>query len=260
MYTYCPNCSVVFQVSAAQLGRAGGRVRCGECRQVYSAVDYLYEDLAAVRAAVDAAGSLALTSEAARMGGIEVEPDVEERMTEPAAEMDALPPMLTGSSWEHRSLQGRDLFSLSAIAVLVVLLGMQWTFFNRVGLAADPAWRPALERFCAVLRCELPLRVDLSRLAILERDVRQHPVAAGALLINAAFENRADFTQPYPVFEVSFTDMAGNPVAMRRFRPAEYLRNGPDYNAGLPAHATVQVVLEVQDPGDKAVSYQFGFL
>ena len=33
-----------------------------------------------------------------------------------------------------------------------------------------------------------------------------------------------------------------------------------DFAAGLPAHKPVQVVLEVQDPGDKAVSFQFGFL
>jgi hypothetical protein len=171
-----------------------------------------------------------------------------------------LPPVLTGVGWQQPTLQRRDLFSISAVAVLLVLLGMQWTYFNRAGLAADPGWRAALERFCDVLRCDLPLRVDLSQLAIIERDVRQHPVADDALLINAAFENRAGFTQPYPVFEVSFIDLSGKPVAMRRFLPAEYLPDGVDTSAGLPSHKPVQVVLEIQDPGDKAVSFQFGFL
>ncbi len=259
MYTYCPNCSVVFQVSATQLSKAAGRVRCGECRQLYNAVDYLYENLVAVRKAVDAAGSLAMHSQAARMGGVDVEESaaIDE---EPALSATAVPPTLTGSAWEQQSLQGRDFFSISAIVVLLSLLGMQWTYFNRGTLAADPGWRPALEQFCTLLRCDLPLRVDLSQLAMIERDVRQHPVAEGALLINASFENRADFTQPYPVFEVSFIDINGNPVAMRRFRPSEYLDAHFDYTAGLPSHTPVQVVLEVQDPGDKAVSFQFGFL
>jgi predicted Zn finger-like uncharacterized protein len=259
MYTYCPNCSVVFQVSAAQLSKAAGRVRCGECRQVYNAVDNLYEDLLAVRTAIDAAGSLAMQSEAARMGGVDVEDgaDEAEAATQPAT---AIPPVLSGASWQQQSLQGRDLFSISAIGVLLVLLGLQWTYFNRAGLAADPGWRPMLEQLCAVLRCDLPLRIDLSQLAIIERDVRQHPAADSALLINAAFENRADFIQPYPVFEVSFIDIAGNPVAMRRFLPSEYLGTDRDFTAGLPSHTPVQVVLEVQDPGDKAVSFQFGFL
>lgn len=259
MYTYCPNCSVVFQVSAAQLSKAAGRVRCGECRQVYNAVDYLYEDLAGVREAVDATGSLAMHSEAAPMGGVDVEADTDGNGDATAA-MDGIPPVLTGSGWQQQSLQGRDVFSISAIVVLLALLGMQWTYFNRAGLAADPGWRPALERFCTVLRCDLPLRVDLSKLSIIERDVRKHPAADSALLINAAFENLADFTQPYPVFEVSFIDIDGNPVAMRRFLPSEYLDADSDYTAGLPTHTPVQVVLEVQDPGDKAVSFQFSFL
>jgi predicted Zn finger-like uncharacterized protein len=259
MYTYCPNCSVVFQVSAAQLSKAAGKARCGECRQLYNVVDYLYEDLAAVREAVEAAGSLALHSEAARLGGNDVEEPTDggEEVAETGGD---LPPVPTGAGWQQRSLQGRDLFSLAAIAVLLLLLGTQWTYFNRANLAADPDWRPLLEQFCTVLRCDLPLRADLSRLAIIERDVRQHPEAESALLINAAFENRADFPQPFPVFEVSFTDTAGNPVAMRRFLPEEYLQARLDYSAGLPAHTPVQVVLEVQDPGDKAVSFQFGFL
>ncbi len=260
MYTYCPNCSVVFQVAAAQLSKAAGRVRCGECRQLYNAVDYLYEDLVAVREAVDAAGSLAMHSQAARMGGIDVEESAEEDEEEEAEPATAIPPVLTGASWQQQSLQGRDFFSISAIGVLLVLFGMQWTYFNRTELAADPGWRPMVEQFCTVLRCDLPLRVDLSQLTIIERDVRQHPDADSALLINAAFENRADFAQPFPVFEVSFIDMAGNPVAMRRFLPSEYLATDRDFNAGLPSHTPVQVVLEVQDPGDKAVSFQFGFL
>jgi hypothetical protein len=226
---------------------------------LYNVVDYLYEDLVAVHEAVDAAGSLALHREEL----LPVETDVEEtsdRGEATAGTAADLPPVPTGAGWQQRSLQGRDLFNLAAIAMLLLSLGTQWTYFNRAGLAADPEWRPLLEQFCTVLRCDLPLRVDLSRLAIVERDVRQHPEAESALLINAAFENRAEFTQPFPVFEVSFTDTAGNPVAMRRFLPEEYLQADLDYNAGLPAHTPVQVVLEVQDPGDKAVSFQFGFL
>lgn len=269
MYTYCPNCSVVFQVSTAQLGRAGGRVRCGECRQVYNVIDYLYEDLGAVREAVEAAGSLEMRGSDEHLGGIDFEEYAVEEVTalepepelEPESELDAgLTPMVTGASWQQQSLQRRDVFSFSAIVVLLLLLGMQWTYFNRTALAAKQDWRPALERFCTVLRCDLPLRVDLSQLVMIDRDVRQHPAAANALLINAAFENHAGFTQPYPVFEVSFTDVTGNAIAIRRFLPAEYLHTGQDIAAGLPAQARVQLALEVQDPGDKAVSFQFGFL
>jgi hypothetical protein len=100
----------------------------------------------------------------------------------------------------------------------------------------------------------------LSQFAIINRDVRQHPTIADALLINAAFENRADFVQPYPVFEISFTDKTGRPVAIRRFLPREYLLGDATREEGMPANIPAHVVLEVMDPGDEAVSFQFGFL
>jgi hypothetical protein len=79
-------------------------------------------------------------------------------------------------------------------------------------------------------------------------------------LINAEFQNQADFAQPYPLFEVSFMDSSGKPVAVRRFRPAEYVGEAADITVGMAAQAPVQVVLEVMDPGDAAVSFQFDFL
>jgi hypothetical protein len=95
---------------------------------------------------------------------------------------------------------------------------------------------------------------------IINRDVRNHPTLEDVLLVNVAFENRADFIQPYPVLEVSFTDQSGDSVAMRRFRPAEYLDTGVDLHNGMASGAPVQVVLEIIDPGDEVVSFQFTFM
>jgi hypothetical protein len=104
------------------------------------------------------------------------------------------------------------------------------------------------------------MRVDLDRIGILDRDVRKHPAVEGALLINVVIVNRADFIQPYPLFEVSFSDKSGVPVAMRRFRPAEYLGAEIDPTSGMSPQTPAEVVLEVLDPGTEAVSFQFGFL
>ena len=261
MFTYCPNCATVFQVTAVQLSLAGGKVRCGECRHVYTATEYLFDDAAQARAALE---NETAPEEAPETEYVAAEapvdyvrlPDVEEVPAE------AVPPTVQPGlgGWEARSLTMGDTFSGLAIVGLVLLLGVQWVWFNRDALAAETAWRPALERFCATLHCTLPLRVDTEQLAIISRDVRQHPTADDALLINASFENRAEFAQPYPVFEVSFTDSDGEPVAIRRFLPAEYLADADQANTGLPVDTEVEVVLEVMDPGDQAVSFQFGFL
>ena len=49
MYTFCPNCSALYRLTASHLGKAAGQARCGECRQVYSAIDYLFDDLELAR-------------------------------------------------------------------------------------------------------------------------------------------------------------------------------------------------------------------
>lgn len=43
MYTCCPQCSTTFRVGPAQLQLADGKVRCGQCHIVFSALAYLRE-------------------------------------------------------------------------------------------------------------------------------------------------------------------------------------------------------------------------
>ncbi len=246
MYTCCPHCAAVFRVSAALLSRGGGRARCGECREVFSVVDALYEDLVSVR---EVAAALRPPESQAELT------DSDEART-PAPVIQAY----YQDDWRPRAFSGRDVLNVISIALLSLLLGSQWVWFNRSEVAANPDWRPLLEELCTVVHCELPMRTDLSQLAIINRDVRQHPAVSEALLINAEFQNQADFAQPYPFFEVSFIDSTGRPVAMRRFSPAEYLGEGVDITLGMAAQAPVHVVLEVMDPGEAAVSFQFDFL
>ena len=37
MFTICPNCETVFELERADLDRARGQVRCGECETVFDA-------------------------------------------------------------------------------------------------------------------------------------------------------------------------------------------------------------------------------
>ena len=83
---------------------------------------------------------------------------------------------------------------------------------------------------------------------------------AGALLINATLVNRAAFPQPYPILQVKFSNSSGTPVAARRFSPVEYLGDQVDIKAGMPVNTALQVMLEIEDPGQDAVSFQFDFL
>lgn len=154
----------------------------------------------------------------------------------------------------------RTWLGLAACLALVLLLAGQYFWKARQELAARDAWRPWMERYCDLLGCDLPLRHDLARLEILEREVRNHPRVKDALLISATFVNEADFAQSWPVFEVTFSDVSGTAIAVRRFTPEEYLAEPVDPAQGMAPGARTRLVLEVVDPGKNAVSYQFNFL
>jgi len=263
MYTFCPDCSTVFSLRAEHLHAASGLVRCGECRQVFSAVDHLYDGLAEARyalfelAAADrvAAGDK-VTGKKPRKAGTET------LETDALAGGVGLPVTQTsfGSGWSKQPVSLKDVASGAGIGLLVLLLAGQWAFFNRADLAMHPAWRPTIEKLCSLASCELPLPVDLDQVALLNRDVRRHPEVDDALLINATLINRAAFTQSYPVLSIRFSDLSGKPVAERRFLPTEYLGRSLKHGDGMAPASPVRVVLEIEDPGEEAVSFQFDFL
>jgi predicted Zn finger-like uncharacterized protein len=149
--------------------------------------------------------------------------------------------------------------AIAAALFLIFLLLGQYVWSERYRLAAVPAFRPYLETACAVLGCDLPLRHETAKLEVLEREIRNHPHVDDALLVNATFVNGADFVQRYPIFEVTFSDVSGTPVAMRRFMPGEYLGK-VDASTGMAPGQRVRLLLEIVDPGDRAVSFQFDFL
>jgi predicted Zn finger-like uncharacterized protein len=259
MYTFCPNCFALYQLTAGHLARAGGQTCCGECRQVYRATDYLFDELAAAREALEqqrASGDI--QSDAVQDSAPAASPETDTGVKPAPVPVHRARPL--PDSWQHSAISLADIGSGAGIGFLLLLLALQWVYFNRAALAADERWRPLLERGCSMVPCDLPLRVDLSRIDIINRDVRKHPTLKDVLLVNVAFESRAEFIQPYPVLEVSFTDQSGKPVAMRHFSPVEYLGDGADLEGGMNTGSPVQVVLEVIDPGDGVVSFQFDFL
>lgn len=266
MYTFCPTCSTVFEVKAEHLLAASGRVRCGECGWVFRAFDYVYEDLASVQSALaeyhapQADQHLNERQNGSGTAGGDDEADDGYDVPDYSGAAGILMHPEYSGAWTRASHFGRNMAQGAIITALLMLLGVQWLYFNRAALAAQNDWRPGLENLCALLRCELPLRVDLARIELVNRDVRKHPRVAGALLINATLVNRADFSQPYPVLEVTFSNSSGTPVAARRFKPAEYLGEQTDIKAGMPRDTPLQVVLEIEDPGEDAVSFQFEFL
>jgi len=145
-----------------------------------------------------------------------------------------------------------------ASLLLIMALAGQLAWFNRATLALDPRWRPWLQGVCDVADCQLPPQRDPHAIEMVDRNVQTHPQYQGALLITATLVNQAPFAQPYPQVELSMTDLDQKRVAARRFLPSEYLDNGHPQGL-IPPGASVRLKLEIADPGQEAVGFEFEF-
>ena len=145
------------------------------------------------------------------------------------------------------------------LPLLVAALALQIAIADRARWAADPLWRPRIERLCALLRCSVPAWREPLAFHITSREIRPHPSAAGVLLVTASFRNDAAFAQGWPRLQLSLSDLNGQSLGLRRFSPREYLGSAPATRHISPGQSA-SITLEILDPGKRAVAFSFDFL
>jgi predicted Zn finger-like uncharacterized protein len=143
--------------------------------------------------------------------------------------------------------------------VLALALLAQYLYFHGRELARHPALYPILSRTCGLLGCNIDPPRDLAAIEVLTRNVYTHPNRPDALMITATLANRASHAQPYPLMQVSLTDLQGKVVAMGRFEPEAYLPQGTDPSALMAPGLPLNVGVEVADPGNTALAFEFEF-
>lgn len=142
---------------------------------------------------------------------------------------------------------------------MMIIFLLQTVYFKHDDLADNPNMRPWIEKFCTFLACDVSLPVDIKRIELLGQDIRSHPKIKGALMVSATVINNAPFTQLFPGLLITFSDMNGQKVAMRRFVPKEYLTEKQLRKKGLIPNLPLQIELGVRDPGKNAINFEFDF-
>ena len=276
MHTRCPACQAIFRIQPEDLAVASGRVRCGECGEVFDARASLQRELPLEQP----------QSIADLQAGLDLQPPVEgDHDSGPAQGLTRGPtqgptqgpatgrraygttmpgmliseiegeepaePVVHRSGWHWLAWSGVNL-------CLVVLLAAQLLFVQREAFAQDPTLRPVLTEMCDLVGCTLPSRRAVDRIELTRRHVYSHPNVDDALLIDITMVNEARFAQPYPVLTVTLGDRRGEPVVRRSLQPREYEpRLGRD--ARMAPGSPVNVVLEVRDPGAEARTFDLDF-
>ena len=269
MYTQCPECLTVYKLDVRLLVPACGCVRCHRCDTVFNALGTLADQLPPEpftrlpEHALDQAPPVADVA-VFRPRPPEPEPlppviDEVSAADEPAPGEDFSQLTFTPAFARRRRRSWRTVAWVTICSVLLLGLLAQLAWAERDTLIADDTAGPLLARGCELFGCRLPLVAAPDRLRLLARDVEQHPTVRDALLITASVRNDAAFGQPYPVVTIVLFDAQGQKLAMRRFRPEDYVGDAAIRARGLAAGATTAMVFEVQDPGQRAVGFAFSF-
>ena len=151
--------------------------------------------------------------------------------------------------WKTTALLG------GAIALLSVMLLVQYTFFNFERLARTSTSRPMMQTVCGIFGCKLPVVENWRYIKIQNLVVRKHAQIPNALVIDAMLLNATEQELPFPELDIYFSDLAKTPVASRRFKPAEYLSGELSGQTIMPPGRPVHVALEIVNPGDAAVNW-----
>jgi predicted Zn finger-like uncharacterized protein len=151
-------------------------------------------------------------------------------------------------------------FGISSVFMLLLLIA-QMAYFNFDQWARLDQYRPWYQIACHQLNCRLPSTFDLSKIrTTASPQVSSHPEFQNALMVDVLFMNGADYEQPFPKLELSFSDSNDKTIARRIFTPDEYLAGEAAGLSLMPQHTPIHIALEIKDPGKRASNYQVQFL
>lgn len=264
--TQCPQCSTRFKVTQAQRESHQGMVRCGRCQAVFNAAAHLYDDTPSPQ--------LALPIEAPE--ALAPHPPAEHASTTDSAataHYSATAAAEAGQDEQYFSYL-EDVYEappavkptrrwpwVTAAVLLLLLLGMQASYFFRVDIAARlPALKPAMLRVCGVLKCSIALPQQVELLNLESSSMEADPGQANAITLSALLRNNAPYALAYPSIELTLTNYDDKALARRTFRPQEYLAAGENADAGLPANRETSVKLHLNTNDLKPAGYRLYLL
>jgi len=243
--TTCPHCGSIFRLTGDQLESARGIVRCGECQQVFNSLLSL-EDFTG-----EFDASLIQQQQDKTKTALSEPPIVP-----PDDESVTLKQAMYGEN--HKSINSfKPLLWVAGILLLVITVIIQTVYYQRYTLISSPHYQQQILNLCQILPCDESRFSNLAQIKILDRNIFTHPTRKDALMVSGSFVNKASFSQAVPSLLISLSDSQGNFIANRLFKSEEFLAD-ITINRLKPGKP-VQFRLEIIDPGNEALAYEFEF-
>jgi len=221
MYTQCENCKAIFNVNMREVTIAKGKLRCGECNEVFNATANLSTTIPETYEELEAEQNIKIKKEEES-----IDPRDDDRIIHEKPKKKAKKIKL---NWWFIGA-----FLLAALLVAQILYNYRYLFLDA------PRHEP-------------------EKIQMLNHNIFAHPNEAGALLISAVIENTSKRAQPYPALELRLENSQSKLIAFRRFLPKEYLANYSK-GLLIPPKKPISLKLKIKDPGKSATRFQFKFL
>ena len=130
--------------------------------------------------------------------------------------------------------------------ILAILAGLQSVYYLRTSISADyPQYKPYLVQACAALKCEIDLPKNLDFFALDDSDMQEDYEHKNVIKFSSLLINNAPYAQAYPIFELTLTDTADQPVLRRQIKPSEYLTSNTNVDAGINSREEMRINLSI---------------
>jgi hypothetical protein len=244
-------------MAPAELGKAGGMVRCGSCGRTLNALARLYLSFPNGRAEpVSPSGMPPMLQPHVEQERIPEQrsddaaapapPELSDARAEPAAdergpelhldlEPDPPPPW---ARWAWPALTG------------VLLLSLAVQLFGPAGWRVDVEWL----RFGEAEPVPIADAVQL-----VSRDMHPHPSLDDAFVISAVLFNRSERPVPWPNIELRLFDASQQVIGRRRLAPHDYLAADTDLERGFAPDLRVPLVLEMAVASSAPAGFSMSF-
>jgi len=144
------------------------------------------------------------------------------------------------------------------IACLLLAIGMlaQVTHHYRHDLMRNPTLASVLREAYGRLGLPLSPNWDLAAYELRQWGNGTDDPDDDRISIRASLTNRALFAQPHPILRLELEDRFGEPIAVRDFEPADYLKNPTEASQLLGPSASTEAEILILNPGPDAVGYR----
>ena len=272
--THCPSCQTQFFATEEQLNKHGGKVRCGQCLQVFDAKAQLIAVAESSNEAANADSSLSDNTNAVELtSGIQPQaqsatPEMEVATIAASAKADDVSASLPSPSYLNDAVEKTKkrpqyaakprgwLWGLASL-LLIVLAGLQSVYFLRDEIAIYyPDLKPYLVQACQQLSCSINLPKQIESIMIDDSDMQEDTDHAGVVRFSSTLINQGSHVLAYPNLELTLTDTEDKPVLRRIFKPAEYLPTGSNVADGIRAGEQIRIQLAIATDDTAVAGYR----